>query len=733
MNPEETHAIVVGIEQYSIPNGSWNLNGPAVDATRFVQWLRGRGVPAKNIRLFAQSIDDNKSELAAIDVTSEPADDKTILDAFTDDFANRRGELLFLFWGGHGVVGDNERRLFFSNVRENNLRNLNVNSLLQVFRSTFLSSFDKQVFFVDACANYFELQQSPVGLAEIPVVPGMPRPAVAQFVLFSASAGERAKNVSALRTGLFSHELVEELKKSPATEWPPDLPLVESHLDQRFDELRAEGKANQTPVHFYSQGWAGGVKNRYASNHPELGPGEHDLADALSACPLMQTSTGRVQILAELFTLGVNAVNQITLVADKNTHIEIMVSVLSKSRDRDVLIERVLSREQKGTYVDELKRVRLEIRQQLFDHANIRQLRDLLLPLQLQQPDVLRLFGESASSLIVGARQESVHPYWLLLTLAGFPFQNEGFPYPALLFAEKLAAIVPKSVADGLRRIVDQAAAQRNASDAIREFRTGTAWQPSNGKSVLVFEMKPKAGGFVLRAFLINAGGQWSPLQTDDNPVSESVARDKFRDLVSQVEELSTNLIIEMVLAREMFCEPVDRWTINYGGFDAAVGAHYPVVLRWLNRLHDAKMQPHWKEKWQYVPTHCCKPFWLKQTGEYSPQQLLAKLGNPPSTGAFVSFAYAPPRAGDPRGDALSVALSGGTPVAVWWRECDPDPAIAQNDLQALLTQKSLEELPDVLKNVRNLAEQANDPNHPGCRLAILFDNHDHRPPQLVG
>jgi hypothetical protein len=318
------------------------------------------------------------------------------------------------------------------------------------------------------------------------------------------------------------------------------------------------------------------------------------------------------------------------------------------------------------------------------------------------------------------------------MTLAGFPKKSDGFPYPALLFAEKISLLVPE-IANALRDIVDQIAAQRDIVAEIRKFRLGTAWQSTDGTATLVFEMRPKAGGFVLRASMLDPDGHWTPLPTDDAPVTEVVARDKFRDLVLQAELQATRLVIEMALPREMLCWPVDRWLIDVGGFAVAVGTQYPVVLRWVERLRDERLRKRWSDKWESIRTSTSKPLWLQRTDEYQPSRLLAILGEKPASGAFITFAFPPARAPEPRGDALTVALSGGTPVAVWLRECDPDPAVAKRDLEALLTHQNLAELPDVLRLVRNQAEQTSDPKHPGCHVSVLFDNHDHRPPRLAG
>jgi hypothetical protein len=153
------------------------------------------------------------------------------------------------------VIGGDLRRLFFSDVAGNLLRSCNLPELLRSCRS--MQGFSRQVFFVDACANYFELTQSPVGLADMPLPEGPLNTAASQFVLFSASAGERATNLSAQRTGAFSSCLLDELEQSPASLWPPDLAAVRAGVETGLLQLRDSGRANQTPVSYSYKDWAG--------------------------------------------------------------------------------------------------------------------------------------------------------------------------------------------------------------------------------------------------------------------------------------------------------------------------------------------------------------------------------------------------------------------------------------------------------------------------------------------
>jgi hypothetical protein len=304
VNPAQSHAIVVGIEKYDIGN-TWDLDGPAVDAARFIRWLRSRGVPAPNIRLFAAPLERNKGELASLDVPAWPADSKTVIDAL-GHFAGRTGELIFLFWGGHGVSGEDSRRLFYSDVSQNLLRSSQFPALLRFFRS--LGGFSRQVFFVDTCANYVELMQSQVALADVAFPSGLPDGGVSQYVLFGAGAGEFAANDSALRTGAFSSCLLEGLEVSPTTEWPPPLPAVQSQLEASMLRLRAEGRADQTPVTYNYRDWAGNegtFRDVTAVGRPAAA-GAIKLADrdllleALLKCKVMLSASRRDSILDDL-------------------------------------------------------------------------------------------------------------------------------------------------------------------------------------------------------------------------------------------------------------------------------------------------------------------------------------------------------------------------------------------------------------------------------------------------
>jgi hypothetical protein len=341
MNPSDTHAVVVGIEKYDVAP-SWDLNGPAVDAARFVHWLRLKGVPKQNIVLFSAPLEENKSYLEALDLENRPTNHKTIMEVITGDIAKRNGDLLLLFWGGHGVIGDGARRLFFSDVAENYLLNLDMESLLKFLRSTSVGSFPQQVCIVDACANYFELMQSPTALADVPVTYGKPRLNISQIVLYGAGAGERAKNINAIRSGLFSSILLDELEKRTEEGWPPDLASLQKQVEERMLTMRLEGRAKQTPAHYYYRDW-GHCEGTFqdlgaevsAEQDRQLTLEERDrLVDALLKCATLTAGNRRNQTIADLRPSIANDIER-----DAATRFDVIAIVKTCARFRGGLSE----------------------------------------------------------------------------------------------------------------------------------------------------------------------------------------------------------------------------------------------------------------------------------------------------------------------------------------------------------------------------------------------------------
>lgn len=258
VDPKRTYALIVGVERYRA-GASWAVPGPASDADRFAQWLRqSRKVPAENLSLFVSPL-----EAADLSEWSQRAMKRAtfgnLYDEITNPLSRKVGDLLFVFWAGHGVVtAEGTHRLYCEDATADDGRHLDLEDVRRFLRSHSVTAFAKQVFIVDACKNYFEHLDMPAHLPRngLPVHHHGPRNEVEQFMLFGAKDGE-VSEVTKRRSGLFAEAVLRELKKTPRAVWPPDMKAVTTRLQKRFAALRDAGQANQTPSYAVYRDWDG--------------------------------------------------------------------------------------------------------------------------------------------------------------------------------------------------------------------------------------------------------------------------------------------------------------------------------------------------------------------------------------------------------------------------------------------------------------------------------------------
>ena len=176
-------------------------------------------------------------------------------EAITQTLPGWRGDLLWLFWAGHGVLTRDERlRLFYSDASIAYKRNLELASLLTALRSDLYPGLPRQIGVVDACQTYAERLQLAATLPAETLAYGQPLPGREQFVLYAASPGQVAVNLGTAKAGLFSQMVMEELTGPGGDGWPPAMERVAERLDQRFKKLGAD----QKPTKFYRRSWKGG-------------------------------------------------------------------------------------------------------------------------------------------------------------------------------------------------------------------------------------------------------------------------------------------------------------------------------------------------------------------------------------------------------------------------------------------------------------------------------------------
>ena len=244
------HAVCVGLEYFPQAPDGWNLPGAASDALRFARWLRRAGVPASNVSLWLSPVPGEAERLRAEAVESglvwrETISRDLIMDHFTNTLAQVAGDLLYVYWGGHGMYDQDERWLLFCpEASENDPRCIDAADLRRHMARSSMRGFGQQVYFFDACATFLEHHnaQSSPALARFPE---SLRSHPDQFSWHAAGPGRVAGNDPAARSGVFSDVLLSWLEGSEG--FLPNLSGIRAHLMERFQD--ADFGHGQTPLY----------------------------------------------------------------------------------------------------------------------------------------------------------------------------------------------------------------------------------------------------------------------------------------------------------------------------------------------------------------------------------------------------------------------------------------------------------------------------------------------------
>ncbi|MFF4244904.1 caspase family protein [Streptomyces sp. NPDC001822] len=199
-DPARTYAVIVCAERYRAGNGVLpDLPGLGGGGRRFAGWLERQGVPPENIVLLSTEAGTPGGATAPPSAGRRPDDESTstaVEDLLTDRVPSWRGELLWVYWSGHGFIDPQGRtRLVLSNATDRNLRNLDMDSVLRLYQSSFLDGFARQRFVVDACRR--DLSASDLAAGRYPEPMSLPSPGGPsrdrdQLAWLAASPGELA-------------------------------------------------------------------------------------------------------------------------------------------------------------------------------------------------------------------------------------------------------------------------------------------------------------------------------------------------------------------------------------------------------------------------------------------------------------------------------------------------------------------------------------------------------------
>jgi hypothetical protein len=245
--PERTTILAVGIEQYDY-GAAMNLPGAAEHAVRLARWAHRKGVPASRIYLAVTWLDSPTEEhlpgAVCIPATRD-AIDRSLHDALADG-----GDLLIVFWCGHGVLNQQRSRVLFTgNATENNKVNFPVDEIRGLLSSTLHKGdgFGQQLLLIDACANFVNEMSFEHGLEPTPLSKGHPRE-VSQFTLFAADQGQIAGYNQIKRQAAFSQTVLDWLEsQTPASAFRRFAELRE-HVKAVFKQRADREEGRQSPV-----------------------------------------------------------------------------------------------------------------------------------------------------------------------------------------------------------------------------------------------------------------------------------------------------------------------------------------------------------------------------------------------------------------------------------------------------------------------------------------------------
>ena len=210
-DPARTHAVLIGIESYAA-GSDWDLDGPARDVLAMHDWLRGHKVPLAQIYTVASPLPRNAALFGEAGLASLPATSgsiRRVLNAVRE----QTGDLLVLFWAGHGAINQKEHRLFVADATTADKRNWHWEGLRDSLGSTYFAGLPRQIVIVDACADYRNDFQFTAPAESLPVGEPLPHE---QFVFFATQPGQTAKNLGIERRGLFSEELLRDRSNGTA-------------------------------------------------------------------------------------------------------------------------------------------------------------------------------------------------------------------------------------------------------------------------------------------------------------------------------------------------------------------------------------------------------------------------------------------------------------------------------------------------------------------------------------
>jgi hypothetical protein len=242
---DDTWALVVGIEKYDFDSP---VPGAANAAVQFAKLLCDRGVKPGQIhlRLSPNPPDDDVPDVAQ-GVRRGDATFVAMRNLLEHELLGAKGQMLCVFWAGHGAVDGSSRRLYLADSMAAGWT-FDFEKLLWLLGGGELSGdrrydFAQQLIFVDACANdpgVSGIHKNGWGFNMDSNRKAVPR--AGQFAFFAASRGQTADFTKG--DGVYSRELIRLLRADPS---PQSVEALQELLHKHFKSAGA----TQQPSYYF--------------------------------------------------------------------------------------------------------------------------------------------------------------------------------------------------------------------------------------------------------------------------------------------------------------------------------------------------------------------------------------------------------------------------------------------------------------------------------------------------
>lgn len=686
--PDAAYVIAVGIERYEY-GPEMNLPGAASAAWRFVQWALACGVPPGRVVLATTWLEQEPwlpADILRVEPTFE------VLRRTIIGLGRLQGELLMVFWCGHGVLDYNNRRaLYTSDATVPDKRNVPVDGMLYFLATNAVPSFPRQVALIDACANFVEGMGYQQKLPDV-AFPAGKRREISQYSFFAAGQGQIAPANQTRRETTFSVTVLDWLTNHGGQSLPPDVSELTRHVQEVFKVKETAGELRARPVYRLVRMAEGseieeGVIPVSARVHAQAASSPLTLsqvrriAERIGEVPMLASPEGRGDFLARIGRGDGSAAG----LAD-------IVACFASTDEPEVARSFAALRELATTEPERLSVQQAEAcwaRQQLiaplvqaFSTVTFQQVREAFF--RAMPPEIKHRPRSLDDALDIAADC--------------LPPRDDDHTALHRLMA-RLERVTGSRVSDAWYRLAPDRLNAVRAEAAAEAFRLAS----------LVIDLRNPAcppSSFVwppsIDGHLRIPGGEWTKITVGcDAGVKSAVAR-LVEDAHARARATFT---IGFIVNRAALDEIPEAWL--YGDMlelPAPIWRQYPTVLHCAERLTTPRARAWWSEKAAAIKATLINEAprirWLESFSRDDPRSFSELVRS--ASEACLGLAFAPGAyAGDLRRDPLIATVAGGAPFVIWIEHEPADWDAARALLVELIDSGTFEDLPERVRRLR--------------------------------